>query len=456
MTRLIRFLAVVSVVAAVLGAVAYAYLPGLWVQIDRFVAEKWGWTEEARQHDPVGYLSYVIRHLERDLTNLNNARRELLSQIAQISRKIHEQEALLLHAQRLAHVFRAENQSAQRTGQFPIIVHGGSYSADQAKHQVAMLLAEADGYQASIERLRQVREEAERQLQSVTVRLNRTEAELAALAVGRELVEVRKIVTKQNELLARVESLREDNKRVLAENPVRNVRELLAAAEVQPAHHPSPEEVEAFLSATSLSTDRLSVLPVAPSVSEFEAFLTSERETANGASDEGQVPRQNPEAQPDPPHETESVTPDNPGANPQAAAQSSEDPAAVGTEMETPSDNGIAPTSSTLNPTLGEPARQASQGNGDDGTPAEPAASEGRDTSPHGSDSPSHHSGGTGDVSADTETPSSVRSGVLGRRVSDSSNPPRIAADNRGQTREQQTIPPRKRPVRPKPIQSQF
>jgi|GEM_PF-971063 len=232
------------------GGATKVYLPGVWTKLEQFVGTWGGWTEEARLANPVGYIEHVTARLERDLSELNRVRRELLVQIAELSQKLHEQEGLLAQAERLAHEFREKYQEAQTTGAFPITVRGAAYTADQAKAQVSLLLAEAEGYRTATSRLRKVREEAETQLEAVTVRINRTEAELVALGAQREVVKARRIFEEQTDLLAKVESLFEDNRRVLSGNPVRTVKELLAVGA-----EPSPTEirrdvVEAFLAAT--------------------------------------------------------------------------------------------------------------------------------------------------------------------------------------------------------------
>ncbi len=316
MMRLVSTVLGIGIVTAAVSGLIYGYFPGLRVPIERFITERVGWTEEARQQDPVGYLTFVMRRLEKDLADLTAARKELLSQIAHISRKIHEQEAFFYHAQRLAHMFRSEYQLAQRSNNFPMVVHGATYSAEEATHQIALLLAEAAGYRESVDRLRGVREEAERQLQTITVRLNRTEAEIAALSAERQICQVREIVNRQGELLARVQSLFDDNKKILMSHPVRTVRELLAAAESHPKPQTPWEDVEAFLAGTSEeqaqvgdTTSAGAVLPTernAPALEQTssEAERVQARDAhANTGNDnvpaEGENP---PQDQPDTPH----------------------------------------------------------------------------------------------------------------------------------------------------------
>ncbi|MCS7237128.1 MAG: hypothetical protein NZ899_02515 [Thermoguttaceae bacterium] len=241
-----------TVVALVLfgaGLVTFGrqYVPGLWVNVQQMLDERFGWTEEARQRDPAGYVDHVIGRLEKDLAELTGIRRELLAQIAELSNKIREQEALADHAERLAEEFRTRYREARAQQAFPVMIRGAAYTDDQVHSQVGLLLAQAKGCRESLERLKKVRDQAETQLEVITVRMNRTEAELVALAAERKLLQARHIISQQARLLAEVESLFTENKRVLATNPVRTVQELLAAVETPSPQEARREEVEAFM-----------------------------------------------------------------------------------------------------------------------------------------------------------------------------------------------------------------
>jgi hypothetical protein len=223
------------------------YCPGLWTQIDRKLTEVAGWTEEARQADPVGFVEYASRKLRHDVEAMQKTRRDLAAEIGGLAHELRDQRALRDHARAMAEEFRAKYQEAAAKKSFPIEVRGAAYTAEQAKSQVSMLLAEAAGYEAAIAKLEEVRKEAESQLEALTVRIDKTESQLAALAAQREVLRVRKLSEVEEELLAQVENLLKDNDQAVAANPIRNVRELIAAAETPQRKRAQEQAVEAFL-----------------------------------------------------------------------------------------------------------------------------------------------------------------------------------------------------------------
>lgn len=246
MKRLVWAVAILALVGSV-AIVGRQYAPGLWVKFERAFEERFGWTEEAKQRDPGGYVEYVIHRLRKDLAELAAIRQDLLVQIAELTSKIQTQDALASHAERLATEFRNRYREARVGNTFPVVIRGAAYTADQVESQVSLLLAQARGCREALERLKKVREQAEAQLEMITVCLNRTEAELAALTAQRKLLQARQIFDQQSELLAQVEDLFAENKRVVATNPVRTVQELLAAAETPTPEQLRREEVERFL-----------------------------------------------------------------------------------------------------------------------------------------------------------------------------------------------------------------
>ena len=223
------------------------YCPGLWTQIDRKVTEVAGWTEEARQADPVGFVEYAGGKLRQDLETLQKTRRDLAAEIGGLAEKLRQQRALRDHARGLAEKFRTAYREATARQGFPVELCGGAYTAEQLKAQVSMLLAEAQGYEAAIAKLEEVRRRAETELETLTVRISQTESQLAALAAEKEVLKARQLTERGRLLLAQVESLMTENTQVIAANPVRSVQELIAAAEKSARPGTHEQAVEAFL-----------------------------------------------------------------------------------------------------------------------------------------------------------------------------------------------------------------
>lgn len=129
-----------------------------------------------------------------------------------------------------------------------VVLAGAAYTEGQARSQVSMLLAEAEGYQTSLADLRKVKRQAEEQMKALAVKISASESQLAALSTQRELLRARQLTAEGEQLLAQVDDLMTGNTRLIEGNPVRTVRELLETAPTQSGKRTSNSRVDAFLS----------------------------------------------------------------------------------------------------------------------------------------------------------------------------------------------------------------
>lgn len=227
----------VAGLAAVIGGILYATGPGFRTSVNQHVHDWIGWTEAARQADPIGFTNHVEQCVQRDLETMHTTRGELQEQVTTLNREVRKHQALVEHADRLADDFRDAYRNAVANGGFPVTVREAAYTEPQVESQVSLLLAEADGYHASLERLEKVRQSAEQKLEALAVRINTTEAQLAMLPTQRELLRARVLSDEGEQLVAHVDQLLEGNNRVIQGNPVRSVAELMAAPTEE--HQPS-------------------------------------------------------------------------------------------------------------------------------------------------------------------------------------------------------------------------
>jgi DNA repair exonuclease SbcCD ATPase subunit len=245
---LVRTFALV-VLMGVGSAAAWAFSPGLRTQIAALWDSHMGWTEAARQADPAGFASHAEAKLQQDLTKMDATRRELTAEVGRLSKTAREQSALAEQARRLAEQFRDVYQTAQADGRFPVEVRGAAYTESQVHSQVSMLLAEAEGYEASLADLEAVRTTAEAKIEELAVRINRTEAQLASLATKRELLRARQLTAAGEELLAQVDELMTGNRQTIDANPAATVRELLARTPAKQEGRATDRKVAEFLTA---------------------------------------------------------------------------------------------------------------------------------------------------------------------------------------------------------------
>ncbi len=236
-----------ATVLAAIGVGAAANSPTLRAKLQQQWADWTGWAQEARQADPVGFAEYARKKLKRDIEVMERTRRELAAEVGGLSRKIRGQQALADQAQMLAEEFRDRYQATSSDGGFPIEIREAAYTEAQAKSQVSMLLAEAEGYKDSLVELKKVQQEAESRMEALAVRINTTEAQLAALSAKREVLRARLLSDEGEQLLTQVDDLMTGNARLLQGNPVRTTRELLTVETTSAEKPVSAEKVEAFL-----------------------------------------------------------------------------------------------------------------------------------------------------------------------------------------------------------------
>lgn len=220
------------------GVLALAALAGIYQTSPSLRAavaaqgREWlGWTEAARRADPIGFTNHVEHRLKADVGTLQRCRQELLVGADELGGKLAQQIAYRDQARKLTEEFRAAYQSAQQSGTFPVQIRNASYGDEQLVAQVSLLLAETEGFDATVGRLEKIRQQAGTRLQEIVVRLNATEAQLAAIAAQRGLLRARELTTEGESLIAQVDELLEVNHTVLSHNPVRPLAELLSSAD---------------------------------------------------------------------------------------------------------------------------------------------------------------------------------------------------------------------------------
>ena len=144
---------VLFVAAVAIGASLYLLSTGVRAVVDGKIAEMRGWTLEARKADPDGFLDYVNERLTEDLEAMQNTRRELAAEIGQLTRKQRELTALRDQARFLVEDFRTQCRGISTVTVNSVVVRGAAYTGEQVVSQVRMLLAEAEGYDADLQRV---------------------------------------------------------------------------------------------------------------------------------------------------------------------------------------------------------------------------------------------------------------------------------------------------------------
>ena len=222
----------------------WKFAPSVQTAMDTQLDRYFGWTEEARQANPVEFVNHVSQTLGDDLEAMRTARRHLYAELALLGGKDREMRGNRQFALQQAEDFRAALQRAE----FPVALCDGVYpSGESVTFQISQLLAEIDGYDQTLAEIEELNAEAKTKLSNLTVQINSTEAQITMTGVKRELLAARELTESGQQMLLAVNGLLNRNHRVVKENPVRSVEELLAAAKARPGSTVSDARMRAFL-----------------------------------------------------------------------------------------------------------------------------------------------------------------------------------------------------------------
>mgnify|MGYP006293144749 FL=1 len=248
-----RIIALVLVLV-VIGVLIYTLFPGFRQRGREMIETYGGWTQEARQGDPVGFIDYAETKLEEHLAELRTSRSRLRAALEALGTHIDQTSAKLSTAQELAETFRRAYQRANSEDGFPVTVAGKAYREEQLVEQVELVLRQRRDYRVLLEEFRAATELAETRLQELVTRIASTKASLAMLPAKREVARVNELAGSTEELMAKVNDLIITNAKTLEKtgSPIRTVEELTESPEKKPpADAGSAVDARAFLEESS-------------------------------------------------------------------------------------------------------------------------------------------------------------------------------------------------------------
>jgi len=242
---------VIVVLIVIVAALAWRNAPGCRQQARDAYEKYGGWTAEARQADPVGFMEYAEQKLAQDLQVFQDTRRRLNEARQTVAAEIEKTQSLLGSADELAATFRQEYWKAEAASSYPVSVSGTDYDREQLVEQVQVILIQKANYQLLLKQLQAAAGAVEQKEPELVAQINNTRAALATLPSKKEIARVNELTGKTEELLAQVNELIDQNERLLDESPVRTVEELVAARdEATATEKPAQVDARAFLEAT--------------------------------------------------------------------------------------------------------------------------------------------------------------------------------------------------------------
>lgn len=220
-------LIIVSVVIVIAAILVWRMFPGLRTKVGETYDAYGGWTEAARERDPVGFLTFAEQTLNDHLKQLTDARGSLQTAMRRIESETQRNRALIGSADSLAVQFRNVFKAAKT---YPVAVSGASYGREELIEQVRLVLLQRTNYQNAIDDLAAAAQAAKAAGQNILTQLTDTQAALASLPAKKEIARVNELTGKTQELLGQIDALMVRNESVLSEAPVRTVEELTAGA----------------------------------------------------------------------------------------------------------------------------------------------------------------------------------------------------------------------------------
>lgn len=239
MKNLIIFVVVVA------GAYfAWNNLPGLRDKVTQAANKYGGWSEEARKNDPVGYIEYAIKALDKDVAQFTEANTKLKEAKASNEARLEEQRDKAAQANDLANAIKEQYKSAKENNAWPITVAGNEYTETaavdlvgnllQTKTTATALMADYEGVLATINK----------KTSELTQRISDSKFNKEKLMAQKELVKVDNLSTEADELLAKVNDLVEGNSKV-AEGPAMTFDDLMKDIDKQAKANAEAAEAEA-------------------------------------------------------------------------------------------------------------------------------------------------------------------------------------------------------------------
>ena len=243
MKKIIGILALI----AVLGALAWTFLPGVRHRAVKVYEKHGGWTPEARKADPVGFLEHAEKKLARDLEALQESRRALAQAQEKIAAEAEKNQGLLQSAMALADKFRTAYREAQESKTWPVEISGANYSEKELVEQVRVILMQKANYEQILKEFESASAAAKEKSEQLVTQTNSTKAALAMLPAKKEVARVSKLTEGLTETLGQVSSLLGENEKALTSTPIRTVEELVGSKQATKAPADPQAEAKAFL-----------------------------------------------------------------------------------------------------------------------------------------------------------------------------------------------------------------
>lgn len=218
-----RNIIIASAVVAVAVVALLFVSPAIRTSVGFKVKDLTQWTPEAIRADPIGFSKFAERQLRQDLETYKTTQMSFAATLDDVAKKQRDKTKLLEDGQRFAEEFA----EAIEQNVYPAVVQGREFTEAQLRTQLALTLAQVDGFAESLSQLDAIAARAEEEIRKLVVQIEKTESQLSILATKREIFKSQKTSTEGLAMLDQAKAALEDNVTVFKNNPVLTVEEMV-------------------------------------------------------------------------------------------------------------------------------------------------------------------------------------------------------------------------------------
>jgi len=242
-----RRLLVILVILAFCAVAAWYLAPGFRHRAVDVYEKYGGWTEEARNAEPVKFIDYAERKLQGHLTDMEQNVENLASARERLRQAATKTRTSLAAAGEMAESFRTAYRQAEADSSYPVRMEGRDYDRAQLLEQVRLILQQRADGQETLAQLEQTEQKAGQKETDLLAQITRVKAALEMLPAQREIAQASELTGETERTWAEVNDLIGRNEKLLTGSPVRTVDELLHDREAEPAAEAGEVDVLGFL-----------------------------------------------------------------------------------------------------------------------------------------------------------------------------------------------------------------
>jgi hypothetical protein len=226
----------------VIGGAAYYFVPGFRTKAQSWWGEHGGWNEESRKKDPVGFIDYSITKLGENISKFDSVKADLMTAKGNLDEMKRTNQEKLAFADKNLNEFKVAYQAAVGGKGWPVSMAGRSYSENELKSQVELLLAQKTGYENALAQIDDGLKRADQKSFELVARINESKSKLEILKTQKELVKINQLNESTEKMMAEVNEVLVRNDALQSSSPVRTAEELMKDAKVSAKSTPKADE----------------------------------------------------------------------------------------------------------------------------------------------------------------------------------------------------------------------